>query len=352
MKIKNQILYFFTILSVALMTFSCSNDDTKEVVKLNSIAEIAKADPANFSILVDALKKTGLDVTLSNPGSYTVFAPTNAAFTTSGFSSATINALNPLVPADVQKIADLKLVLQNHILGVGTRSLDLVAGASFKTFGYYRSNPLAFTGANLNMFISKTGSDIIINAGATNGGAKITTVDIEASNGVVYVIDTVLKLPTIVNQIVSNPSLSSLLGVVNSPAQASVLAILTNATYAASVTVYAPNNDAFTKALGTGGYLVGKTDAEITNILKYHLESGNKTASSATSYTSSTAFSDVTVTTLFAPTPATAKKFTITKGTVKITDLATPVVNGNIKVINIQGSNGVIQIIDKVLQPS
>jgi uncharacterized surface protein with fasciclin (FAS1) repeats len=353
MKFKNQILYFVAILSVALMTFSCTNDDTKDVVKLPSIVDIAKADPTNFSILVDALNKTGLATTLSNPGSYTVFAPTNAAFTAAGITSASIIALNPAVPADVQKIADLKLVLQNHILGVGTRSLDLVAGSSFKTFGYYRNNPLAFTGANLNMTISKTGTDILINAGATNGGAKITTVDIEASNGIVHVIDTVLKLPTIVNQIISTPSLSSLLGVVNSPAQASILAILTNATYtsAGAVTVYAPNNDAFTTALGTGGYLVGKTDAEITNILKYHLQTGNNTASSATSYTSSTAFADVTVTTLFAPTPATAKKFTITKGTVKITDLVTPVVNGNIKVINIQGSNGVIQIIDKVLQP-
>jgi uncharacterized surface protein with fasciclin (FAS1) repeats len=51
---------------------------------LKSIVDIAKADPANFSILVDALKKTGLDATLGNAGSYTVFAPTNAAFTTAG----------------------------------------------------------------------------------------------------------------------------------------------------------------------------------------------------------------------------------------------------------------------------
>jgi uncharacterized surface protein with fasciclin (FAS1) repeats len=42
---------------------------------LKSIVEIAKADPANFSILVDALKKTSLDATLGNAGSYTVFAP-------------------------------------------------------------------------------------------------------------------------------------------------------------------------------------------------------------------------------------------------------------------------------------
>jgi uncharacterized surface protein with fasciclin (FAS1) repeats len=36
------------------------------------MVDIAKADPANFSILVDALKKTGLDATLGNAGSYTV----------------------------------------------------------------------------------------------------------------------------------------------------------------------------------------------------------------------------------------------------------------------------------------
>lgn len=347
MKFKNQILYFVTILSVALLTFSCTNDETKDVVKLPSIVEIAKADPANFSILLDALKKTGLDIALGNPGSYTVFAPTNAAFTADGYTSAAINALNPLVPADVQKIADLKLVLQNHVLGIGTRSLDLVAGGSFKTFGFYRgSNSLATSGANLNMFIRKPAAEILINAGATNGGAKIITADIEASNGVVQVVDAVLDLPTIVNQIKSNPDLSSLLGVVTSAPQATILATLTNATPAASITVYAPNNDAFTKALATGGYLVGRTDADITKILNYHLEKGNKTASSSTSYTSSTATADVTVTTLFTP-----NTFVITKGTVKIVDKSTtPVVNGNIKVINIQGTNGVIQITDKVLQ--
>jgi uncharacterized surface protein with fasciclin (FAS1) repeats len=45
-----------------------------------SIVDIAKADPANFSILVDALKKTGLDATLGNAGSYTVFAPTTLLY--------------------------------------------------------------------------------------------------------------------------------------------------------------------------------------------------------------------------------------------------------------------------------
>jgi uncharacterized surface protein with fasciclin (FAS1) repeats len=338
MKIKNQILYFVTILSVALMTFSCTNDDTKDVVKLPSIVDIAKADPANFSIFVDALRKTGLEITLSNPGSYTVFAPTNAAFTAAGYTSAAINALNPLVTADAQKIADLKLVLQNHVLGVGTRSSDLLAGGYFKTFGLFK----ATAGANLNMFISKPAADVLVNGGASNGGAKITTADIDASNGVVQVVDAVLVLPTIVNQIAANPSLTSLLGLVKSTPQASVLATLNAATAAAPVSVYAPDNDAFAKANGTGGYLVGKTDADVTKILNYHLEKSNRVAASSTAFSTS---ADITVTTLFTP-----NTFVITKGTVKIVDKSNPAFNGNVKVVNIQGSNGSIQISDKVLQ--
>jgi uncharacterized surface protein with fasciclin (FAS1) repeats len=69
--------------------------------------------------------------------------------------------------------------------------------------------------------------------------------------------------------------------------------------YCCSITVYAPDNGAFTAATATGGYLVGKTDAQVTTILRYHLENGNRTASSATSFTASTATADVSVATLF-----------------------------------------------------
>jgi hypothetical protein len=72
------------------------------------------------------------------------------------------------------------------------------------------------------------------------------------------------------------------------------------------------------------------------------LENRNSTASSASSL--HTATTDVSVTTLFTP-----NKFTIFLGTVKIKDVTTT--NGTIKAINIQGTDGVIQIVDKVLQP-
>ena len=343
MKIKNQILSFVTILAVALMTFSCTNDEPKEVTPLKSIVDIAKEDPANFSILIDALKKTGLEATLANSGSYTVFAPTNAAFTAAGVTSASINALT--APADATAISNLRLLLQNHVITLGTRADDLLAAGYTRTFAFYKNSPTATSGANLNIFVNKVGADVVINGGVANGGAKVTTANIEASNGILHVVDGVILLPTIVSHIKANPSLSSLLTVVASTPQAGVLATLTGATGAAAITVYAPNNDAFTAAAAAGGYLVGKSDTQVTNILRYHLENGNKTASSATSWTSSTATADVSVTTLYTP-----NKFTILLGTVKIKDVV-GTTNATIKVTNIQGTNGVVQVSDKVLQP-
>lgn len=340
MKIKNQILSLVTILAVALMTFSCTNDEPKEVTPLKSIVDIAKADPANFSILIDALKKTGLEATLANSGSYTVFAPTNAAFTAAGVTSASINALT--APADATAISNLRLLLQNHVITLGTRADDLLAAGYTRTFAFYKSSPTATSGTNLNIFVNKVGDDVLINGGVANGGAKVTTANIEASNGILHVVDGVIFLPTIVSHIKANPSLSSLLTVVTSAPQASVLATLTNATGAAAKTVYAPNNDAFTAASATGGYLVGKSDSQVTNILNYHLENGNRVAASTSAFS---ATADITVTTLF-PTYT----FVITKAALKIVDKATPAVNANVKVLNIQGSNGSVQIIDKVLQ--
>jgi uncharacterized surface protein with fasciclin (FAS1) repeats len=343
MKIRNQILSFVSILAVALMTFSCSTDEPKEVTPLKSIVDIAKEDPTNFSILVDALKKTGLEGTLTSAGSYTVFAPTNAAFIAAGYTSTRIN--NWTVPANNTDIATLRLILQNHVIGIGTKSDDLLAAGYTRTFASVRVPSSGTTSVNLNVFVNTVGTDVLVNGGVANGGAKVTTANIVASNGFVHVVNGVILLPTIVNHIKANPNLSSLLTVVSSTPQASVLATLTGATAAAPITVYAPDNGALTAATATGGYLVGKTDAQVTNILRYHLENGNRTSSSATSFTSSTATADVSVSTLFTP-----NRFTILLGTVKIKDIVATS-NGTIKVTNIQGSNGVVQVIDKVLQP-
>lgn len=362
MKIKNQIVSFVTILAVALMTFSCTNDEPKEVTPLKSIVDIAKSDPANFSILIDALKKTGLEATLANSGSYTVFAPTNAAFTAAGVTSASINALT--APADATAISNLRLLLQNHVITSGIRADDLLAAGYTRTFAFYRSSPTAITGANLTMFINKIGNDVLINGGVANLGAKVTTANIEASNGILHVVDGVIFLPTIVNHLVANPAaFSTLLSVVNSTAgtfgdQTAIknrLVNATNTTATPSLTVFAPSNAAFTTATATGGYLTGATvtPANITKILQYHVATGNLVSSSATSWTGSTATADATISTLATvPNLATFQTFKITLASVRLTELpALTVPASTLRTVNIQASNGVVHIQDRVLQP-
>jgi uncharacterized surface protein with fasciclin (FAS1) repeats len=107
---------------------------------------------------------------------------------------------------------------------------------------------------------------VLVNGGA---GAKVTA-DIEASNGIVHVIDAVLKLPTIVNQIKANPSLSSLLSVGHLSFSISYLKCRYRC---CPLTVYAPNNDSL-RLLQLVAFS-GRTD-RTTNILRYHLESGNR----------------------------------------------------------------------------
>jgi len=336
MKIKNQILSFIAIIAVALTTFSCTSDSPKEVTPLKSIIDIAKADPANFSILVDALKKTSLDATLGNAGSYTVFAPTNAAFTTLGITSASISAMTSST-----EIANLKVVLQNHVIGVGTRANDLLTSRYTKTFGFLKTTSVSTSGVNLSVFANAVGGDVLLNGGVANGGAKVLTADIEASNGIIHVINGVLKLPTIVDHIKANPSLSSLLDAVTSTGQVAVLASLSNATGSSPLTVYAPDNGAFTAATATGGYLVGLNDTQVSNTLKYHVEAGNR-VSGSTSFSTS---ADISVTTFHTP-----YKFTILRSTLKINDaVGSP--SANVKTTNIQGTNGSVQIVDRVLQP-
>jgi uncharacterized surface protein with fasciclin (FAS1) repeats len=349
MKIKDQIKQLIGVFAIAFTVFSCSNDNNnQEITKLPTIVEIAKADPTNFSILVKALEVTGLTTTFNSPGSYTVFAPTNAAFTSANITEASLAALNPTVPADATTIAGIKKILQNHVLGIGTKASDLLAAGYVKTFSPFGTS----TSVTLSMYINKSGSDVLINGGAANGGAKVTAADLDASNGIVHIVDNVIKLPKIVNFAVANPDLSTLVSIVTSGVTdpyGDQSAVLTTLNGAGPLTVFAPTNAAFTTATGPTGFLTGltATAANISKVLKYHVSNGNLTSSSATSWTSATATTDVTITTL-----ATPQTFKIALGTLKITELpAITVPASNIKAVNIQATNGVIHVLDRVLQP-
>jgi uncharacterized surface protein with fasciclin (FAS1) repeats len=332
MKLINKISKAFAVVTVAFLSFSCENDTENVIEKYPTIVEILEKDAANFSILKAALVKTDLLNTFRNPGSYTVFAPKNSSFIAAGITETSIAAMN------TTQVASLKKQLQYHVLSVGTLSAD------FPTNGYMNSFSPFGTSTSISISLhTNKATGVVLNGGTSNGGATVLQADINASNGVVHVIDAVLNIPKIHNLIIANPELSSLVGVLTSAPQAAVLTDLTTtatgATNPLSRTVFAPTNAAFTSA----SFLTGQSDANITKVLKYHLENNNRRASSTTSF-SSTAL--IINTQLTGP----QQTIAIAASTVKIADITT--VNATIKTINIQGTNGVAHIIDKVLQPT
>ena len=332
MKLINKISKAIAIITVALISFSCENDTENVIEKYPTIVEILDKDATNFSILKAALVKTDLLNTFRNPGSYTVFAPKNSSFVTAGITEVSIAAMTPA------QVATLKKQLQYHVLSVGTLSADFPTNGYMNSFSPYGTS----TSISISLHTNKA-SGVVLNGGISNGGATVLQADINASNGVIHVVDAVLTIPKIHNLLIANPDLSSLVGILTSAPQAAVLTDLTTtatgATTALSRTVFAPTNAAFTSAV----FLTGQTDANITKELKYHLENNNRRASSATSF-SSTAL--VINTQLTGP----QQTIAIAAATVKIADITT--VNATIKSINIQGTNGVAHIIDKVLQPT
>jgi uncharacterized surface protein with fasciclin (FAS1) repeats len=337
MKLINKISKAFAVVTVALLSFSCESDKENIIEKYPTIVEILDADAANYSILKAALVKTGLLNTFRNPGSYTVFAPKNSAFIAAGITEASIDAI-PVTTPESSAMISLRRTLQYHVLSVGTIAADFPSNGYVNSFSPFGTS----TSVTISLHTNKT-NGVVLNGGANNFGATVLQSDINASNGVVHVISHVLSIPKVHNLIIANPDLSSLVGVLTSAPQAAVLTDITTtatgATNALSRTVFAPTNAAFTSA----AFLTGQSDANITKVLRYHLVNNNLRASSTTSFAS-------TAQTINTQLTGPQQTISIAAGTVKIADITT--VNATIRTINIQGTNGVAHIIDKVLQPT
>lgn len=118
-----------------------------------------------FNTLATALKAAGLVDTLKSAGPFTVFAPTDEAF--AKLPSGTLDAL-------LKDPAKLKKILLYHVVSGQVLAKDVVKLKSAKTV----------EGASLAIQAGKDGVKV--------DGAKVTTTDILASNGVVHIIDAVL----------------------------------------------------------------------------------------------------------------------------------------------------------------
>ncbi|NTW24392.1 MAG: fasciclin domain-containing protein [Lentimicrobium sp.] len=306
----NFLKFRLAIIAIAAVTIfaSCSKDDTDDQMDSKNIVEVASSN-ADFSILVQALDKAGLVSTLEGAGPFTVFAPTNEAFNAL-FAQLGVSGINDL------SAETLKPILLNHVISGSVKAMDI-------TTGYVETFNNSAPGANnVKLFINK-GSNVMVDA------SKVVTADVMASNGVIHAIDKVILPPSVVSHAINNPNFSILV-------QAVVKAGLVEALSATGpFTVFAPTNAAFNAlfaALGVSG-IDNLTAEQLTPILLYHVVSGNVLASQ--------------VSTGAVPTLKAGSSINIVANTtgVKLNS------NSNVVATDVQGSNGVIHVIDAVLIP-
>lgn len=304
---KKQTLTFGMIALMGIFILTGCEKDPEEEMKAvadMTIAEYAVSD-ANFSILVEALAKADLVNALNGSGNFTVFAPTNAAFNAL-FAELGISGI-----ADLSK-ETLTPILLYHVLGTEAKS-------SMISSGYYNTLSPA-QGSYLSLKVD------VASGVKLNKSTSVTAVDVDVKNGVIHVIDKVLLPPTVVDQALANDNFTILV-------QAVVKAGLVNVLNGTGpFTIFAPTNAAFEALFATLGIsgIADLTAAQLTPILTYHVVSGNVL---------STQLSAGTVQTL--------------NGPISVTLSPAPAINTDSKIVatDVQGSNGVIHVIDKVLLP-
>ena len=225
-----------------MKSMASSEDDSSSDENLMNIVELAIGSPDLLSTLVGVLSTPEQSVvleTLQSDGPFTVFAPTNDAF-------AAVD-LSPLSPSGISN------VLQYHVLPDEVTSKDIKSGVVAAANG----NPLLV--------------DVSENGVKLNGMTNVIAADLEASNGVVHVIDGVLMPPA-----------SSIVGVVASDKD--TFSTLETAVQTAGLvealqgagpfTVFAPTNAAFAKLGQETIDNLLQNPEQLKAILLYHVTGG------------------------------------------------------------------------------
>ncbi|MEO1013059.1 MAG: fasciclin domain-containing protein [Bacteroidota bacterium] len=317
----------FYILVAALVTVSCIDDDNGPDRPDASIADLA-GNTNDLSILAEALERTDLLEDLDSPGSFTVLAPTNAAFTTflENNDFADVNA----VPQ-----ATLRQLLLNHVIIQEFRIDNLVGQVGYLQTS--ASGPVE--NVTLNMLVN--GNDGI----RFNNGAQIIQNgrDLIASNGTVHMVDAVIELPTLPDFIVGNPGFSDLLTALTTATPS--VDFVTILSESGLYTVFAPSNEAFDALFqdNPDWSTVEDIDEDALNaVLSHHVIGGPNILSADIENGEES--------------PATLEGDTLQffftgDNTIRIED-GTGDDDSTILVANIQASNGVIHVISQVLIPN
>ena len=295
--------------------------EAAEAAEVGTIVDVAVA-AGTFDTLVAAVSAAGLAETLSGEGPFTVFAPTDDAF--AALPAGLVDAL--LLP---ENEAALVAVLTYHVLGAEVPSSDVATG-SVETL----------QGEEIELVAGENG--------VTVNGANVIAVDVEASNGVIHVIDSVLVPPSIdaTALLVADAMESEAMEVgtivdvaVEAGSFNTLVAAVTAADLAETLsgegpfTVFAPTDEAFA-ALPAGlvdALLLPENKDALVAVLTYHVLGAEVPSS------------DV----------ATGSVETLQGEEIELVDSDDGVtVNGaNVIAVDVEASNGVIHVIDAVLVP-
>merc|ERR1711865_530447 len=298
-----------TLLLCTLAVAYVTANSLASTIADKTIVDLAVATP-DLSTLVAALKAGGLVDTLSSKGPFTVFAPTNEAF--AALPAGTL--ANLLKPENKAQLVDL---LTYHVVSGDVHAKDITDMEMIKTV----------EGKNVTARVTSGG--ILINS------AKVVTADVDASNGVIHIIDAVLMpgnppkpaSKTIVDIAVANADLSTLVTALKAGGLVDTLS------GKGPFTVFAPTNEAFGKLpKATLAHLLDPANVkELDAVLTYHVVAGVAAFSK-----------DLTD----------GEKIKTVEGqnVVAHVSAAGVMINGaTVQTADIAASNGVIHIIDKVL---
>lgn len=313
MKIIKYINGLLLMTLALLVVTSCEKDEElfpKAVISPKTVAELI-ADNPSLSTLGSALERLNLDSVLSLGTTYTVFAPNNAAF--SGIDLAAMT--------DTQ----LEVILLNHVRS--TTTADFVASM---TTGYTSTLSTGPDDLNLNLH-----TNVVDGAVTINGVGTIVSSmkDLGGTNGVVHVVDGVLLPPTVVDHVDANPSYSTLSAAIAKAELTSELSA------AGPFTMFAPSDEAFEQFMAAVNGAFGWTSLDdipaqvLRDVLMYHVVAEENIPSG-----------DVDG---IEPTTLQGESFSVS-GTV-ISDAS--YTDANIILTDVQGVNGILHGIDKVLLP-
>ena len=286
---------------------SAMNDDAmpKDIVDTAIAA-------GSFNTLVAAVQAAGLEDALRGDGPFTVFAPTDEAF--AALPAGTVESLL----ADPEALSQILLY---HVVAGKVMAADVSDGLQADTL---EGAPVAFS---------------IVDGKPMINGANIVATDIEASNGVIHVIDAVILPPA--DSAMNDDAMPK--DIVDTAIAAGSFNTLVAAVQAAGLedalrgdgpfTVFAPTDEAFAALpAGTVESLLADPEA-LSQILLYHVVAGKVMAADVSDGLQADTLEGAPV------------AFSIVDGK--------PMINGaNIVATDIEASNGVIHVIDAVLIPA